>query len=143
MTWCAGAKSGRFPKNGKGVLHVEGFVVGKTASESAEQEHSTNRPQIHAGTHTSKGMHTGAMCAQRGCISAKKVVFPKSRHSGLFDLASGDKSHQGKPFTTRTAPSKVRMARGNAIQMPIQAASATHRDRKLLAANELMFATLL
>jgi hypothetical protein len=29
------------------------------------------------------------------------------------------------------------MARGNAIKMPIQAASATHRDRKLLAAIEL------
>ena len=50
--------------------------------------------------------------------------------------------NQGKPFTTRTAPSKVRMARGNAIQMLIQAASATRRDRKPLAANEL-FVTLL
>ena len=29
------------------------------------------------------------------------------------------------------------MARGNAIKMPIQAASATHRDRKPLAATEL------
>jgi hypothetical protein len=34
------------------------------------------------------------------------------------------------------------MARGNAIKIPIQAASATHRDRKPLAATEL-FRTLL
>ena len=62
--------------------------------------------------------------------SDMKMCFP--------DRGSG---HQGKPFTTRTAPSKVRMARGNAIKMPIQAASATHRDRKPLAASEL-FRTL-
>ena len=72
----------------------------------------------------------------------RRLCFQNRGIPVFFDLVRGDKSHQGKPFTTRTAPSKVRMARGNAIQMPIQAASATHRDRKLLAANEL-FATLL
>ena len=41
------------------------LVVRKTASESTEQEHSTNRPQIHTATRTSEGMHTGAMC---GCM---------------------------------------------------------------------------
>ena len=61
----------------------EGFVVGKTASESAEQEHSTNRPQIHAGTRTSEGMHTGAMCAQRRCKSKEGSV-SKIERSGVF-----------------------------------------------------------
>ena len=84
---------------------------------------------------------TQEQCAPNAGASDMKVVFPNARHSGLFDMVRGDNSHQGKPFTTRTAPSKVRMARGNAIQMPMQAASATHRDRKLLAANEL-FETL-
>ena len=84
---------------------------------------------------------TQEQCAPNAGASAKKVLFPKSRLSGFFDSVGGDKSHQGKPFTTRTAPSKVRVALGNAIKMPIQAASATHRDRKPLAASEL-FRTL-
>ena len=71
-----------------------------------------------------------------------KVCFPNRVIWVFFCLVGGDKSHQGKPFTTRTAPSKVRMARGNAITMPIQAASATHRDRLPLAASKL-FRTLL
>ena len=74
--------------------------------------------------------------------SDMKMCFPDRVIWVFFCLVGGDKSHQGKPFTTRTAPSKVRMARGNAIKMPIQAASATHRDRKPLAAIEL-FSTLL
>ena len=67
-----------------------------------------------------------------------KVRFPNRVIWVFFCLVGGDNSHQGKPFTTRTAPSKVRMARGNAIKMPIQAASATRRDRKPLAATELL-----
>jgi hypothetical protein len=81
---------------------------------------------------------TQEQCAPNTGARAKEV----SKILGVFCLVGGDKSHQGKPFTTRTAPSKVRMARGNAIKMPIQAASATHRDRKPLAAIEL-FSTLL
>jgi len=84
---------------------------------------------------------TQEQCAPNAGASAKKVLFPKSSIAVFFDSVGGDKSHQGKPFTTRTAPSKVRMARDNAIQMPIQAASATRRDRKPLAASEL-FRTL-
>ena len=74
--------------------------------------------------------------------SDMKMCFPDRVIWAFFCSVGGDNSHQGKPFTTRTAPSKVRMARGNAIKMPIQAASATHRDRKPLAATEL-FSTLL
>ena len=135
MPWCGGAKSGKFQRQRKGAMQ-EGFVVRKTASESTEQEHSTNRPQIHTATRTSEGIHTGAMCAQHR-RKRHEDVFPRSSDLGILCLVGGDNSHQGKPFTTRTAPSKVRMARGNAIKMPIQAASATHRDRKPLAATEL------
>ena len=81
---------------------------------------------------------TQEQCAPNTGARAKEVLFLKSSILGVFCLVGGDKSHQGKPFTTRTAPSKVRMARGNAIKMPIQAASATHRDRKPLAATELL-----
>ena len=85
---------------------------------------------------------TQEQCAPNAGASAKKVLFPKSSVAVFFDSVGGDKSHQGKPFRTRTAPSKVRMARDNAIQMPIQAASATRRDRKPLAASELFGALL-
>ena len=92
------------------------------------------RAHLRASTQEQRAPNTGA--------SAKEVLFLKSSILGILCLVGGDNSHQGKPFTTRTAPSKVRMARGNAIKMPIQAASATHRDRKPLAAIEL-FSTLL
>jgi hypothetical protein len=85
---------------------------------------------------------TQEQCAPNAGARPKEVLFLKSSILGILCLVGGDNSHQGKPFTTRTAPSKVRMARGNAVQMPIQAASATRRDRKLLATNEL-FGTLL
>ena len=85
---------------------------------------------------------TQEQCAPNTGHKRHEDVFPRSSDLGVFCLVGGDNSHQGKPFTTRTAPSKVRMARGNAIKMPIQAASATHRDRKPLAATEL-FSTLL
>jgi hypothetical protein len=85
---------------------------------------------------------TQEQCAPNTGARPKEVLFLKSSILGILCLVGGDNSHQGKPFTTRTAPSKVRMARGNAIKMPIQAASATHRDRKPLAAIEL-FSTLL
>ena len=80
---------------------------------------------------------TQEQCAPNTGARAKEVLFLKSSILGVLCLVGGDNSHQGKPFTTRTAPSKVRMARGNAIKTPIQAASATHRDRKPLAAIEL------
>jgi len=80
---------------------------------------------------------TQEQCAPNTGARAKEVLFLKLSVLGILCLVGGDNSHQGKPFTTRTAPSKVRMARGNAIKMPIQAASATHRDRKPLAAIEL------
>jgi hypothetical protein len=80
---------------------------------------------------------TQEQCAPNTGARPKEVLFLKSSILGILCLVGGDNSHQGKPFTTRTAPSKVRMARGNAIKMPIQAASATHRDRKPLAAIEL------
>ena len=85
---------------------------------------------------------TQEQCAPNTGHKRHEDVFPRSSDLGILCLVGGDNSHQGKPFTTRTAPSKVRMARGNAIKMPIQAASATHRDRKPLAAIEL-FSTLL
>jgi hypothetical protein len=85
---------------------------------------------------------TQEQCAPNTGARPKEVLFLKSSILGILCLVGGDNSHQGKPFTTRTAPSKVRMARGNAIKIPIQAASATHRDRKPLAAIEL-FSTLL
>ena len=85
---------------------------------------------------------TQEQCAPNTGHKRHEDVFPRSRIWAYVCLVGGDNSHQGKPFTTRTAPSKVRMARGNAIKMPIQAASATHRDRKPLAAIEL-FSTLL
>ena len=81
---------------------------------------------------------TQEQCAPNTGARAKEGLFPNRVFWVFFCLVGDDKSHQGKPFTTRTAPSKVRMARGNAIKMPIQAASATHRDRKPLAATELL-----
>ena len=80
---------------------------------------------------------TQEQCAPNTGARPKEVLFLKSSILGILCLVGGDNSHQGKPFTTRTAPSKVRMARGNAIKMPIQAASATHRDHKPLAASKL------
>jgi hypothetical protein len=63
----------------------EGFVVRKTASESTEQEHSTNRPQIHTATRTSEGIHTGAMCAQHR-RETKGGSVSKIEYSGYFVL---------------------------------------------------------
>ena len=133
--WCAEAKSGRFRDREKvpcrkgSWSEKQPVKVQSRSIARIDRRFTQLRAHLRASTQEQCAPNTGAR--------PKEVLFLKSSILGILCLVGGDNSHQGKPFTTRTAPSKVRMARGNAIKMPIQAASATHRDRKPLAAIEL------